>query len=135
MPIAYISHAARDSERHWTPLDLEAGSIVWAIKRLRGYLWGKKVLHLLGSQGARNVETTIRESSGGSSFTPRSTTPSSTVRAAPAEMPIFCPVCQSLPRNTMTVNLTASPPWKMAVSSSSIPGGFVPVPLRTPVLA
>ena len=28
----------RPSERHWTPLDLEAGSIVWSIKRLRGYL-------------------------------------------------------------------------------------------------
>ena len=26
----------------WTPLELEAGSIVWAIKLLRGYLWGAK---------------------------------------------------------------------------------------------
>ena len=41
-PIAYISRATLDSERHWTPLDLEADSIVWAIKRLRGYLWGTK---------------------------------------------------------------------------------------------
>ena len=41
-PIAYISRATFDSERHWTPLDLEAGSIVWALKRLRGYLWGTK---------------------------------------------------------------------------------------------
>ena len=39
---AYISRATLDSERHWTPLDLEAGSIVWALKRLRGYLWGTK---------------------------------------------------------------------------------------------
>ena len=37
-PIAYISRATVDSERHWTPLDLEAGSIVWGLKRLRGYL-------------------------------------------------------------------------------------------------
>ena len=37
--IAYISRATLDSERHRTPLDLEAGSIVWAHKRLRGYLW------------------------------------------------------------------------------------------------
>ena len=37
--IAYISRATLDSDRHWTPLDLEAGSIVWAHKRLRGYLW------------------------------------------------------------------------------------------------
>ena len=41
-PIAYISRATLDSERHGTPLDLEAGSIVWALKRLRGYLWGTK---------------------------------------------------------------------------------------------
>ena len=40
-PIAYISRATLDSERHRTPLDLEAGSIVWAIKCLR-YLWGTK---------------------------------------------------------------------------------------------
>ena len=33
-PIAYISRATLDSERHWTPLNLEAGSIVWALKRL-----------------------------------------------------------------------------------------------------
>ncbi|CAB1117165.1 unnamed protein product [Ectocarpus sp. CCAP 1310/34] len=41
-PIVFISRATLDSERHWTPLDLEAGSIVWCIKRLRGYLWGTK---------------------------------------------------------------------------------------------
>ena len=41
-PIAYISRATLDSERRWTPLDLEAGRIVWSIKRLRGYLWGTK---------------------------------------------------------------------------------------------
>ena len=41
-PIAYISRATLDSQRHWTPLDLEAGSIVSAIKRLRGYQWGTK---------------------------------------------------------------------------------------------
>ena len=41
-PIAYINRATLDSERNWIPLDLEAGSIVWALKRLRGYLWGTK---------------------------------------------------------------------------------------------
>ena len=41
-PIDYISRATLNSERHWTPLDLEAGSIVSAIKRHRGYLWGTK---------------------------------------------------------------------------------------------
>ena len=37
-PIIYISRATLDSERSWTPLDFEADSIVWAIKRLRGHL-------------------------------------------------------------------------------------------------
>ena len=41
-PIAYISRSTLDSEKHWTPLDLKAGSILWAPKRLRGYLWGTK---------------------------------------------------------------------------------------------
>lgn len=41
-PILFISRATLDSERSWTPLDLEAGSIVWAIKRLRGHLWSTK---------------------------------------------------------------------------------------------
>ena len=40
--IAYISRAMLDSERRWPPLGLEVGSIVWAVKRLRGYLWGTK---------------------------------------------------------------------------------------------
>ena len=41
-PITDISRATLDSERSWTPLDLEAGSIVWAIKRLRGHLWSTR---------------------------------------------------------------------------------------------
>ena len=38
-PIVYISRATIPSERNWTALDLEAGGIIWALKRLRGYLW------------------------------------------------------------------------------------------------
>ena len=38
LPISFISRATLNSERHWTPLDLEAGSTVWVIKRLRCYL-------------------------------------------------------------------------------------------------
>ena len=41
-PIAYISRAMLHSECLWTPIYLAAGSIVWALKRLRGYLWGIK---------------------------------------------------------------------------------------------
>ena len=35
-PISYISRATFDSERNWTPLDLEAGSIEACYIRVRG---------------------------------------------------------------------------------------------------
>ena len=35
--IVIITRAIIESECHWTPLDLEAGSIVWSSKRLRGF--------------------------------------------------------------------------------------------------
>ena len=38
--MVFISHATIESYCHWTPLDLEAGSIICSIKRLRVYLWG-----------------------------------------------------------------------------------------------
>ena len=41
-PIIYISRATMDSKRSWTPLDFEAGRIVWAIKRLPGHLWSTR---------------------------------------------------------------------------------------------
>ena len=78
---------------------------------------------------------TMRESSGGSSLAPPLTTPSSTARAAPAEMPISCSVCYSLPQNTTALDPAVLPPWKMAASSSSEPLGFAPFPVRSPVLA
>ena len=73
-PIAYIIRATLDSERHWTPLDLEAGSIVWALKRLHGYLWGTtfrifsdhKAPESIGKVGNHNSE-----SRDGSSSSPR----------------------------------------------------------------
>ena len=37
MKITYMSRATLDSDRHWTPLDLGTGSIVWAPNRLQGY--------------------------------------------------------------------------------------------------
>ena len=40
--IAYISRATLGPERHWIPLHLETDSIVWVLKRLRGYVWGKE---------------------------------------------------------------------------------------------
>ena len=49
--------------RDWTPVDLEAGGIVWAIKRLRGDLWGTrfhvfsdhKALESIGKVGDHNA--------------------------------------------------------------------------------
>ena len=62
-PIAYTSRATLDSEWHWTPLDLEAGSLVWSIKRQGGYLWGTmfrifpdhKALESIGKVGDHNA--------------------------------------------------------------------------------
>ena len=50
-PIVLSSRATHESEHHWTPLDLEAGSIVWSIKRLRGYLWGTAFHIFVGGTG------------------------------------------------------------------------------------
>ena len=70
-PIAYISRATLDSERHWTPLDLEAGSTVWSIKRLPGYLWGTKFRIFSDHKALESIgkwKITMRESSGGFEF-------------------------------------------------------------------
>ena len=38
-PIVYISRATLFNERNWTPMELEAGCVVWSIRRLRRYLF------------------------------------------------------------------------------------------------
>ena len=38
-PIVYISRATLTNERNWTPVELEAGCVVWGIHRLRRYLF------------------------------------------------------------------------------------------------
>ena len=45
--IVSISRATIESARHWTALDHDSGSIVWSIKRLRGYLRGTKFIFVL----------------------------------------------------------------------------------------
>ena len=37
-PIVFINQTTLDNKRSWTPFDLKVGSIVWALKRLRGHL-------------------------------------------------------------------------------------------------
>ena len=39
-PIVYISRATLDNEQNWTPMELEAGCVVWNIRRLRRYVFG-----------------------------------------------------------------------------------------------
>ena len=37
-PIVYMSRATLANEQNWTPMELEAGCVVWSIRRLRRYL-------------------------------------------------------------------------------------------------
>ena len=39
-PIVCISRATLDNEENWTPIELEAGCVVWGIRCLRRYLFG-----------------------------------------------------------------------------------------------
>ena len=54
-PIVFISRATLDAERNWTPLDLEAGAIVWGVKRLREYLRGTKFCIISDNQALQNM--------------------------------------------------------------------------------
>ena len=38
-PIVYLSRTVLPNEQGWAPIEKEAGCIVWAIKRLRQYLF------------------------------------------------------------------------------------------------
>ena len=64
-PISYIGRANLDSERHWTPRDFEAGSLVLATKRLRLYLCGTTfpIFRITKrSKSSAKCETTMRVS-------------------------------------------------------------------------
>ena len=68
-PIAYISCATLDSERHWTPLDLEAGSMSGlsnAFEDTSGARSFASSRITRRSKASAKWETTMRESSGGS---------------------------------------------------------------------
>ena len=39
-PIVYISRDTLDNEQNWTPMELEAGCVVWSIRPHRRYLFG-----------------------------------------------------------------------------------------------
>lgn len=126
-PTTYISRATLDSEGYWTPLDLEAGSIVGAINRLRGYLW--TIFFIFADHKALE---SIGEAEDYNAFTPLSleflTVFDYTLEylngSANEKKYFFCPVCQSSPRNTTAVGPEVSPPSMTAVSSSSDPAAF-----------
>ena len=46
-PIVYVSRATLGNEQNWTPMELEAGCVVWSIRRLRRYFFGVYFLVLM----------------------------------------------------------------------------------------
>ncbi|CAB1110163.1 unnamed protein product [Ectocarpus sp. CCAP 1310/34] len=108
-PIVFISRATLDSERHWTPLDLEAGSIVWCIKRLRGYLCGTKFRSFTNHKSLEHfakVGETIPAFSAGWNFLPPTITLSSIARVPQMATMISSHASQSLRLNA-TVRVAA----------------------------
>ena len=92
MKIDYISRTTLDSERHWTPLDLGIGNIVWAPKHLRGYCGEQSSAYLPAARHGRALAKwgpSMHESSGSLSSSPRSIAHSSTAKAAPTASPII----------------------------------------------
>ena len=90
--ISYISRATLDSERHWTPLDLGTGNIVWAPKRLRWYCGEQRSAYSPATRHRRALAKwgpSMHESSGSLSSSSRSIAHSSTAKAAPTASPIF----------------------------------------------
>ena len=54
-PIVYISRATLDNEQNWTPMELEAGCVVWGIRSLRRYLFGVYFLVFTGHQCLQQI--------------------------------------------------------------------------------
>ena len=54
-PIVYISRATLDNEQNWTPMELEAGYVVWSIRRLRRYLFGVYFLVFTDNQCLQQI--------------------------------------------------------------------------------
>ena len=105
-PIVFISRATLESESHWTPLDLESGSIVWSVKRLRGYLWASSRTTRPSRASPRLLSATP-ESKDGSNSSRYTTILWSTAKAAPTVTPTFCLGYRCL-RRRMTAAATAA---------------------------
>ena len=54
-PVVYIRRATLDNAQNWTPMELEAGCVVWSIRRLRCYLFGVYFLVFTDHQCLRQI--------------------------------------------------------------------------------
>ena len=92
LKITYISRATLDSERHWTPPDFGTGSIVWASKHLRGYCGEQHSAYPPATKHRRALAkwgSSMHDSNGSLSSSPRSIAHSCTAKGAPTASPIF----------------------------------------------
>ena len=108
-PIVYISRATLDNEQNWTPMELEAGCVVWSIRRLRRYLFGVYFLAFTisaSSKFARSERPNRAFNAGWNSFRPI-TSASLIAEAKKTLTPTSSPACPSLP---LTRTSLALPP-------------------------
>ena len=109
--IVFSSRSTIEPERHWTPLDLETGGIVWSIKRLRSYLWGTKFRFFRTtwhSEVSTKSQNTTRGYSGGWSSSPRTTTLWNIAKPVPTGMPKSSPAYPCLQLKDGPSSLTLS---------------------------
>ena len=100
-PIVYISRATLANEQNWTTMELEAGCIVWSIRRLRRYLFGVFFRAFTDHECLQQIrkigETKPRIPAGWRSF--RLTTSAYAVAVAKTTSTLtFCPHYPYLPR-------------------------------------
>ena len=111
-PIAYDSLDTFASERHWTPVDLEADSIHLGRSSIFEADFGVRTFPLSRItrlwKVSEKLGTTTCESSGVSSVSTRSAIPASIEREAPAVTVISLILRHSWQLSTTAVDLTAS---------------------------
>ena len=123
MPISTL-----DTERSWTPIDLDAGSIVWAIKSLRGHLWSTTSWIYSDHKALENMSK-VREDNARVKrwlefLYAYYTTPWNTVKARPMAMPTSSPAFHNRPPTSTTLDPTAVPaptPWAFISPEHAVP--------------
>ena len=94
--ITYISQDTLDPGKHWTRLTQKLTDLPGASNDSEAALGARRFCIFPNHKPLDSIgEATTRTSSGGLSFSPRSTTRSSTKREAPTEKLTFCSVCRS----------------------------------------